>query len=202
MKTISSRTVRGAALGVMLGVAMIASGTATAWSQAAPITGISTVSTYSGSAKITAVDTATRMVSLAFADGRTGTYKVGDVVRNLGQMRVGDTIEGTYEERLSFVLSGPDTATPRDRDVLAAVRAAPGQMPAGAIARQTVTSWTVVRTDVAGNTISLVDPAGGQIRTFDVRTPEGRNQLPRVKAGDKLTAVSSELLIVAVAPKR
>jgi hypothetical protein len=185
----------------MLGVAMIASGTAPAWSQAAPITGISTVSTYSGAAKVTAVDTATRMISLAFADGRTGTYKVGSVVQNLGQVSVGDTIEGTYEERLSFVLSGPDTATPRNRDVLAAARAAPGQMPAGAMARETVTNWTVVRTDLAGNTISLVDPAGGQIRTFDVRTPEGRNQLPRVKPGDKLTAVSTELLIIAVARK-
>jgi hypothetical protein len=70
------------------------------------------------------------------------------------------------------------------------------------MARETVTSWTVVRTDVAGNTISLVDPAGGQIRTFDVRTPEGRSQLPRVKPGDKLTAVSTELLLIAVAPKR
>jgi hypothetical protein len=59
-----------------------------------------------------------------------------------------------------------------------------------------------VRTDVAANTISLVDPGGGQIRTFDVRTAEGRAQLPRVKAGDKLTAISTELILVAVTSKR
>jgi hypothetical protein len=192
------KAVRGGVLGVVL----IASGAATAWSQGAPITGISTVSAYSGTAKITAVDTATRTVSLAFPDGRTGTYKVGDVVQNLAQVRVGDTIEGAYEERLGFVLSGPNTATPDNRAVAAGVRATPSQMPAGAVAREIVVSWTVVRTDVAGNTISLVNPAGGQVRTFDVRTPEGRAQLPRVKAGDKLTAISTELLMVAVTPKR
>jgi len=53
------------------------------------------------------------------ADGRTGSCKVGDAVQNLGQVRVGDTIEGTYEDRRSFALSEPDTATPRDRDLAA-----------------------------------------------------------------------------------
>jgi len=198
MTIISRRTMRAMALGTLL----VASGPATGWSQGAPVTGISSVSTYSGTARITAVSPTTRMMSLAFPDGRTASYKVGDAVQNLGQVSVGDTIEGAYEERLSFVLSGPDTAAPRDREVLAAARAVPGQMPAGGVARQTVVSWTVVRTDVAANSISLVDPGGGQIRTFDVRTAEGRAQLPRVKAGDKLTAISDELMLLAVTPKR
>jgi hypothetical protein len=198
MTFVSRRTMQAMALGVL----MVVSGASDGWSQGAPVTGISSVSTYSGTARITAVNPTTRMVSLAFPDGRTASYKVADAVQNLGQVRVGDTIEGIYEERLSFVLSGPNTATPSDREVVAAARAAPGQMPAGAVARQTVVSWTVVRTDVAANTISLVDPGGGQIRTFDVRTAEGRAQLPRVKAGDKLTAISTELILVAVTSKR
>lgn len=195
---ISHKTVRAVAFGALLTVF----GAATAWSQAAPIVGISSVLSYSGSARVTAIDPATRTVALTLADGRTDSYKVGDAVQNLGQVRVGDTIEGTYEDRLSFVLSGPDTATPRDRDLAAAVRAAPGQAPAAAAAREAIVSWTVVSTNVAANTISLVNPAGGQIRTFDVRTPQGRAELPRVKPGDKLTAISAELLVVTVTPKR
>jgi len=198
MLMLSNKTVGAAALGAVL----ILSGAATAWSQGAPIGGISSVSTYSGAARVTAIDPATRRVTLVFADGRTGSYKVGDAVQNLDQVRVGDTVDGAYEDRLSFVLSGPNTATPRDRDLSAVVRAAPGQVPAGAAARETVLTWTVVRTDVAANTISLVNPAGGQIRTFNVRTPQGRAELPRVKPGDRLTAISTELLVVAVTPKR
>jgi hypothetical protein len=186
----------------LFGALLIVAGTATAWSQTAPLGGMSTVSTYSGSAKITAVDQANRTVTLAFADGRTATYKVGTAVQNLAQVSVGDTLDGAYEDRMSFVLSGPNTATPRDREVLAAVRAAPGQAPAGAIGRDVVTSWTVVSTNVSANTISLVNPAGGQVRTFDVRSPEGRAQLPNVKSGDKLTVISSELVVVAVSGKR
>src|ERR1700749_1981046 len=101
---------------------LIVSGTATAWSQTAPLGGMSTVSTFSGSAKITAVDQANRTVTLAFADGRTATYKVGPAVQNLAQVSGGDTLDGAYEDRMSFVRAGPNTATPRDREVLAGVR--------------------------------------------------------------------------------
>ena len=198
MTVISRRAMQAA----LLGIALIGSGTAPAWSQGAALTGITTVATYSGAARIASVDQGSRTVSLAFADGRTGTYKVGDLVQNLGQVRAGDTIEGSYEERLSFVLSGPNTATPRDREVAAAAGAAQGQLPAGAGARQVVVTWLVVGTNVATNSISLVDPAGGQIRTFQVQTAEGRALLPQVKPGDKLTAVSTELLLIAVVPKR
>lgn len=186
----------------LFGAMLITAATATAWSQTAPLGGMQTVSSYMGAAKITAVDQANRTISLTFADGRTATYKVGPAVQNFGQVAVGDTIEGSYEDRLSFVLSGPNTATPRDREIIAGGRAAPGQMPAGVIGRDVVLSWTVVATNVAANTISLVNPAGGQIRTFDVRSPEGRAQLPNVKPGDKLTVISSELVLVAVTGKR
>lgn len=202
MTAFSRRTLQTAALGL----ALMAAGAAPAWSQAAPgsapIVGISTVTSASGSAKITALNQSTRMVTLVFSDGRSGSYKAGDAVQNLAQMNVGDTIEVAYEERQSFVLSGPNARTPRDREVTGSVRTGPGQVPAGAVASQTVLNWIVVSANVAGSTISLVDPAGGQVRTFDVRTAEGRAELPRVKPGDKLTSISTELIIIAVVPKR
>ena len=56
--------------------------------------------------------------------------------------------------------------------------------------------------DTANNKISLVNPGGGEVRTFSVTTPEGRSQLPRVKPGDQLTAVNTQVLIVAITPKK
>jgi hypothetical protein len=53
----------------------------------------------------------------------------------------------------------------------------------------------------AGGTISLVNPAGGAVRTYNVTTPAGREQLPRVKAGDSLTAINTQVLVVAITPK-
>jgi hypothetical protein len=198
---------RRAASMAALAIAFAASFAAMAWSQAPaapgtqPITGFQVVTNSVGSAKVTAINPASRMVTLAFSDGRTGSYKVSDSIP-IGQLGVGDTIEASYEEWLSFVLSGPDARTPADREVAGAVRTGPGQMPAGAVANQTVVTWIVVSTDVPGNTLSMVNPAGGQVRTFAVKSAAGRAELPRVKPGDRLTAISNEFIVVAVVPKR
>jgi hypothetical protein len=53
----------------------------------------------------------------------------------------------------------------------------------------------------AANTISLVNPAGGEVRTYNVTTQAGREQLPRVKVGDSLTAINTQVLVVSITPK-
>jgi hypothetical protein len=52
-----------------------------------------------------------------------------------------------------------------------------------------------------GCTISLVNPAGGEVRTYNVTTPAGREQLPRVKVGDSLTAINTQVLVASITPK-
>ncbi len=167
-----------------------------------PIVGISTVTTYSVDGRITAIDPATRTVTLTLPSGATVNRKVSAAVQNLGIVKVGDEVFVGYEEKLSFVLSGPDAKPPRDRDVSVIIGAAGPKAEVGAAANQMVANWWVVGVDVAGGTISLVNPAGGQVRTYGVTTPEGRAQLPRVKTGDYLTAVDSLILVVSITPKK
>ncbi len=138
-------------------------------------TRIAMVSSSSGPAKVIAINQAMRVVTLAFPDGRSGNYKMAGAVQNFGQVNVGDTIDVSTEQRVSFALPGLATAAP---------------------------GWTVVSADVAANTISVVDPTNGQVRTFDARTAEGRAVLPQVKPGDRLTAFATELVVVTVVPTR
>ena len=167
-----------------------------------PIVGLSTVTTYAVDGRITAIDPSTRLVTLTQSNGTTVKRKVSDTVQNLGVVKVGDNVLVGYEEKLSFVLSGPNAKTPSDRQTSVAVSAAGPKAEAGVAASQTVASWWVVGTDTGAGTISLVDPNGGEVRTFRVVTPEGRAQLPRVKSGDYLTAVESVILVVAISPKK
>ena len=67
--------------------------------------------------------------------------------------------------------------------------------------RQPIANWWVVGVDPATGTISLVNPAGGAVRSYNVTTPEGRAQLPRVKVGDSLTAINTPVLVVSITPK-
>lgn len=178
---------------------MLAAGSAFAQGQA--IVGISTVTTYSADARITAVDPNARTVSLAFTNGATAVRQVSPSVANFAQTKVGDNVSLAFEDRLTFVLSGPNTKTPGDRSTNVTVAARTGTSAAGASAGQAVANWWVTAVNPSAGTISLVNPAGGEIRTYNVTTPEGRAQLPRVKPGDSLTAINSSVAIVAITPK-
>ena len=167
-----------------------------------PIVGLSTVTTYSVDGRITAIDPATRMVTLTMPSGATVNRKTSAAVSNLGILKVGDEVFVGYEEKLSFVLSGPNARPPRDRDTSVVVAGSGPKAEAGVGASQVVANWWVVGVDVAGGKLSLVNPAGGQVRTYSVVTPEGRAALPRVKTGDYLTAIDSLVLVVSITPKK
>ncbi|MEA2803370.1 MAG: hypothetical protein QOE49_3465 [Rhodospirillaceae bacterium] len=179
--------------------AALASSAAFAQNQAT--VGISTVTTYSADARITAVDPSARTVSLAFTNGATTTRTVSPAVADFSARKVSDMVSVGFEDRLTFVLSGPNVATPRDRDTSVTAAASTGQSAAGVSASEAIANWWVVGVNPAGGTISLVNPAGGEVRTYNVTTPAGREQLPRVKIGDSLTAINTQVLVVAITPK-
>ena len=175
--------------------------TGPAFAQGQPIVGISTVTTNSLDATITAIDPAKRTVTFTGPAGRTLTSKVGDGVK-MDTSKVGDRVSVAFEDRLTFVLSGPNVTTPRDRDLSVTAAASTGTRAAGVMADQTVATWWVTGVNTSANTISVVNPSGGEVRTYNVATPEGRAQLPRVKTGDQLTAIDTQVLVVAIAPKK
>ena len=172
------------------------------FAQGQPIVGISTVTIYSAEARITAVDTANRTVTLAFTNGATAVRNVSATVANFAQTKVGDMVSLAFEDRLTFVLSGPNSKTPANRDVdVTVATGGSGMGVSGAAAGQAVASWWVTGVDPAAATLSLINPNGGPIRTFNVATAEGRAQLPRVKTGDSLTAINSSVAVIAITPK-
>ncbi len=163
-----------------------------------PVGGISMTNSESVDGRITSVDAKSRQVTVALYDGKTVSGKVSEGVGGLDLVKVGDRVHAVLEETMTFVLSGPNAATPTNSAVAGMAVSGPNRLPAGIVGRKSVSSWLVVRTSVADNTISLVEPFGGQIQTFNVRTPEGRAALPRVKPGDKLTVVHTELMFAGV----
>ena len=186
-------------LAAVAGATLVAATPAFAQGQAT--VGISTVTTYAADARITGVDMANRTVTLAYSNGATGTRKVGPGVANFAQSKVGDNVSVVFEDRMTFVLSSPNVKTPGDRDVSATVVGQSGQTIAGATAGQTIANWWVTAVNPAANTISLVNPAGGQVQTFNVDTAAGREQLPRVKPGDSLTVINSSVAVIGITPK-
>ena len=175
--------------------------TGAAFAQSQPIVGISTVTTYSVDATITAIDPAKRTVTFTGPAGRSITAKVSDGVK-MDTSKVGDAVSAAFENKLTFVLSGPNAATPRDRDLNVTAAATSGNRAAGVMADQTVANWWVTGVNPSAGTISVVNPNGGEVQTYSAASAEGRAQLPRVKTGDKLTAIDTSVLVVAISPKK
>ena len=156
------RMIALALAGSFVGGSFVAAGNA--FAQGAPgtkpIVGLSTVTTYSVSGRITAIDPKTRMVTLTLPSGATVSHKVSEAVQNLGIIKVGDEVFVAYEEKLSFVLSGPDARPPRDRSVSVAVGAAGPKAEAGAGASQTSPTggWSA-STSPAPSSRSSIRPA-------------------------------------------
>src|SRR6185436_7081208 len=121
--------------------------------------GLQTVTTYSADARITAVDTANRTVTVTYPDGAVRTHTVSPAVANFGATRIGDMVTIAFEDRMSFVLSDRKTATPPNRDISAVATGSAGQSVGGVSASQIVGTWWVVGVNPAANTITLVNPA-------------------------------------------
>ena len=120
------------------------------------------------------------------------THTVSPAVANFGATRIGDMVSIAFEDRLTFVLSDRKTPTPPNRDVSVVGAASAGQNLTGVSASQAVGTWWVVGVNPAANTITLVNPTSGPVRTYNVTTQAGRDQLSRVKVGDSLTAINSQ----------
>ncbi|UYN93337.1 MAG: hypothetical protein KIT25_14870 [Enhydrobacter sp.] len=173
-----------------------------AQSQGQPIVGIQTVSRFYDEARIASVDSGARTATLAFVDGRQRTFEISPANTAFAAARVGEWVTLGIEDRVSFVLSGPDARPPRDRETMVAQGSVAGRSVIGVGAAQVVATRWVTGVDPAAGTISLVEPQGGPVRTYNVTTTEGREQLPRVKPGDNLTLVASQLAVVSIAPRR
>jgi len=146
-------------------------------------------------ATITAIDAATRAVTLRGEDGKEVTITAGPEVRNFAQMKVGNRVKVRYVEALTLELRKGSTAPVSRTDSAAAGAANPGAMPAGAAGRQVTIVAEVVGLDPTRQVVTLRGPQ----RTVElkVRDPE---QFKRVAKGDRVEATYTEALAIAVEP--
>ena len=158
--------------------------------------------TVTARATVKSVDMTTRMVTLVGPSGETMTMKAGEQVQNLAQVKPGDIVVVHYYNFVAYVVAPPGTKLPDDAAALAEAQAAPGERPAGGVATKVIVTGLVVGINPGAHTISLVNPAGGEIRTLNVKDPQYQKLLGMIKVGDTITAVATEALVAAVEPAK
>lgn len=174
---------------------------ADAFAQDQATVGIQTTTHYSLEGRIAAVDTNAHTVTITSANGTNRMLNVSPMASNITSTKVGDNVVLGVEDTRTFVLSSPGVQTPAPGAASAAAAMESSQGVAGARLSKSIANWLVVSVDPAANTITLVNPGGGEVRAYDVTTDIGRQQLPRVKRGDSLTEINSRLVVASIKPK-
>jgi hypothetical protein len=145
-------------------------------------------------AKIVALDVESRMITLQGPKGRTETFKVSPEVKRLPEFKVGDHVVAQYERGLILQYQKPDEKDAEPGASAVVARAPADQAPAGAAAAQVRATVTVTAVDQKSRIVVLEGP-GGNLH----KVKAGPDiQLKKLKAGDKLFAVYSESLAIAL----
>ena len=169
---------------------------ACATSQEAQLPKRTETQTATATAVVQAIDLNTREVTLKGEDGNVFTFVAGDQVKNLSQVRVGDTVKATYTQSLALEVKRVEGGSPQVSASATGGSAAPGEKPGGGVARTVTASAVITAIDRTANTVTLQGPSGNS-RVVQVRDPKN---LENVQVGDMVYATYTESLGIAVEP--
>jgi Cu/Ag efflux protein CusF len=146
------------------------------------------------------IDLAKRIVTLKDEDGKISDIQVGKQVRNLAQVKKGDTVVATYREAVAYEVFKPGQTQPGGAEGVVAGRAKPGQMPAGGMAEVSTVTATIEAIDKANSKVTLKGPEGHEV-TVEVKDP---TKLEGVNVGDLVQLTYTKALAISVhrAPKK
>ena len=110
-------------------------------------------------ATITAIDKATRDVTLKGPQGNEVTVTAGPDVKNFDKMRVGDQVDVQYVEAVTLELKKGGGQPVARTEQAGAKGAKPGEQPAGIVGRQVTIVADVIAVDPAKQIVTLRGPA-------------------------------------------
>ena len=154
---------------------------------------VAAAETVTASVVVTAIDKATRGITLKTSDGDLFTVRAGDEVRNFDQIRVHDEVAVTYVRALSLQVR-KSTGIRERSERAEADRAGPGEKPGIAGSRQITIVADVIDVNPRRKTITLKGPHH-DIVELDVRNPD---HFKVVKKGDQVVAVYTEAIAIAI----
>ncbi len=182
---------------LLLATAALAGEAAKPTTAAAP-KGETIIGTHEATATVTKIDMTTREVTVKTADGEV-SFIADERVKNLPQVKVGDTIHVFYTEAIAYEVKKGGKPMGIETQA-AATSAKPGAKPAAAAGHQVTVTVTVTAIDPKAGSITFQGPRGNT-ETVKVRHPE---KLQGVAVGDAVDITYTQALAVKVeeAPKK
>jgi hypothetical protein len=146
-------------------------------------------------ATVTAVDAESRLLVLRGPAGNEIAFRVGDEVRNLPQVKVGDILRVSYYTGFVYAMAEPGS-TAVDA-AIAAGRAEQGDRPGAVIAVATRETVEILSIAPDGKVVSFRD-AAGILHAIDVLREEGQAFARKLNPGDLVDINYAEAVAIGV----
>jgi Cu/Ag efflux protein CusF len=143
-------------------------------------------------ATVTEIDAKNRVVTLKTTDGLDYTFVVDPAVKNLAQVKTGDTVVATYTEALAYEVKKGGTASVSG--TVGATGAKPGATPAGAVTRNVTITVAITAIDPSVPSVTFTGPQGNS-RTVKIKDP---SKLKGVSVGDTVEISYTEALALKI----
>jgi len=146
---------------------------------------------------ITAIDPATRDVTIKGAQGNEVVVTAGPEVKNFANMKVGDQVDAQYVEALTLELKRGGGLPVARNEQTGGMKAKEGDKPGAAVGRQVTIVADVTAVDPAKQTVTLKGPK----QTVDLKVADPE-QFKLIKVGDQVQATYTQALAIAVEAKK
>lgn len=156
------------------------------------------------SATVEAIDVQKRLLSLVGPDGEKLTVEVAPQVRNLPQVKVGDRVVARYYTALAAELRSRGDGTGTTQAPVyeaAASRAAEGSRPAAMVGAQSHQTVRITSVDKKNNVVNFYG-SDGLARSVPVHSPQGKEFISKLKAGDEVELTYTEAVALSVEPAK
>ncbi|WP_267224368.1 hypothetical protein [Dyella silvae] len=151
-------------------------------------------------AKVVHVDQQSRFITLKGPNGNEETVLAGPEVKNLAQLKAGDSITAHYQAAVAIQLMPADSVK-AGVDVQGGAATAPQGSKPGVKEGDAITVTTkLTAIDLKNNTITLTG-ADGHSRVIHVKDPARQADLKKLKVGDMMVITYVEALAITVTPK-
>ncbi|HHQ4692286.1 TPA: hypothetical protein ACSPZ4_003123 [Aeromonas veronii] len=155
------------------------------------------VEAVSAQAKVTAIDMASRKVSLTNAAGEAFDIIAGEQVTNLANLKVGDTVALRYQQMLDLELIKGGAGVRQRIVEVAADKAGAGGKPGAGVARKVTLYGDVIAVDKAQQTITVK----GVDHTLMLKVHDPA-QLALIAKGDQIKAVQTQAVGIGIVPEK
>ena len=148
-------------------------------------------------AKVLAVDTASRRLTLQDEDGKTETIDVPPEVRRFDEVAAGDTIVVEVQEGLLFEYQPAGSAFVAPAAAVGGGRTGAGQPPGAAVLAAVQSTVTITAIDLDSRIVQFQDPNGNK---YQVKAGP-KLSIEKLTVGDRLLATYAATVAIALDKK-